>query len=67
MPLSVSHDALLDAVHVQPAGLVTLTLPLPAVGPADCVLADMAVVHDCPACVTVNVPPAIVIVPVRAD
>jgi hypothetical protein len=65
--LSVSQDALLEALHVQPAGLVTLTLPLPAVDPADWVFAESVVVHDCAACVTVNVPPAIVIVPVRAD
>jgi hypothetical protein len=43
--LSVSQDALLDAVHVQPAGLVTLTLPLPAVDPTDCVFAERAVVQ----------------------
>jgi len=41
----VSQDALLDALHVQPAGLVTLTLPLPAFDPADCVFADRAVVQ----------------------
>jgi len=43
--LSVSQDALLDAVHVQPAGLVTVTLPLPAVDPADWVFAERAVVQ----------------------
>ena len=41
----VSQDALLDALHVQPAGLVTLTLPLPAFDPADWVFADRAVVQ----------------------
>jgi hypothetical protein len=41
----VRQDALLDALNVQPAGLVTLSLPLPAFDPADCVFADRAVVQ----------------------
>jgi hypothetical protein len=40
-----SQDVLLEDVHVQPAGLVTLTLPLPAVAATDIELAERAVVQ----------------------
>jgi hypothetical protein len=41
----VSQDALLVAVQAQPAGVVTLTLPLPAAAAADNVFAEREVVH----------------------
>jgi hypothetical protein len=44
-----------------------LTLPPPLPDPADCVFAERAVEQERAAWVTVNVPPAIVMVPVRAD
>jgi hypothetical protein len=40
-----SQFALLDDVHVQPAGLVTLTLPLPALDAADRFPDERAVVQ----------------------
>ena len=61
----VIHVALLEAVHAQPAAAVTVTEPVPA---ADVTVADAEEIvgtHGAPACVTVNVLPAIVSVPVR--
>lgn len=60
----VSHDALLVAVHVQPAAAVTATLPSPPPAPIDCVSGSIAYVHPCD-CVTVTVWPPMVSVPVR--
>jgi hypothetical protein len=34
------HETELDAVHAQPASVVTLTVPLPEVAGADAVLGD---------------------------
>ena len=65
-PVNVIHAALLVAVHAQPAPAVTVTVPLVA---ADVLSnADEGRIvneHGAPGCVTVNVCPAIVIVPVR--
>ena len=72
MPLPVApavrviHVALLLAVQAQPVAAVTLTVPVPA---ADTTLADAGEIvgaHAAAACcVTVNVDPAMVSVPVR--
>jgi hypothetical protein len=58
--------ALLVAVHEQPAPAVTLTLPVPAVYAYEALVGEIEYVQDpAPACVTVKVFRAIVIVPVR--
>ena len=62
----VIQPLLLVAVHPQPVPLETVIAPLPAF--ADCHVTDageMVVVHGAPACVTVNVLPATVKVPLR--
>ena len=62
--LMVIHGALLAAVHAQPVAAVTVTAPAPA---ADVRVADAGEIvgtHGIP-CVTVNVLPPIVSVPVR--
>ena len=73
MPLPVApavmviHVALLEAVQAQPVAAVTVTEPVPA---ADVTVADAEEIvgaHGVAACVTVNVLPAIVSVPVRDD
>jgi hypothetical protein len=62
----VSHDALLVAVQAQEAAAVTETAaPAPPAAPMDWLVELRDGVQD-PACVTVNVCPAIVSVPVRA-
>jgi hypothetical protein len=65
--LIVIHDTLLVAVQVQLAPLVTPTVPVAAADDvrfdADGEIANVQAVA--PACVTVNVCPPIVIVPVR--
>jgi len=62
----VSHVALLTAVQLQPVPAVTVTVPVAA---TDVVkfdeVGEIANVQGAPACVTVNVWPAIVSVPVR--
>src|SRR5262249_2602973 len=65
--VTVNHvGALLVAVQVQlPTDAVTPTVPLPAAAPGDALVASRVNVHGAPACVTVNVCPAIVSVPVR--
>ena len=64
--LIVSHDALLVAVQLQPVPAVTAALPVVA---ADEVrfddVGEIVKVQGTPACVTVNVLPATVSVPVR--
>src|SRR5437762_3005184 len=65
-PVIVSHDALLAALHAHVAAdAVTLTLPLDAPEAGDRLVGDSVNVHATPACVTVNVCPAMVSVPVR--
>ena len=61
----VSHAALLVDVHAHPAAAVTATVPLELVAPTLAELDPMVGVHAAPACVTVNVVPAMVSVPVR--
>ena len=61
------HDTALEAVHVQPAAVVTVTEPVPAVPVTVAVVGVTVNVQVMPAWVTVNVRPAIVSVPVRDD
>ena len=61
----VNHDALLVAIHVQPAPAVTATVPDPPVALVDCELGLIEKAHGA-ACVTVKVCPAIVRVSVRS-
>ena len=63
--LIVIHAAVLVAVHAHPLPAVTVTV---FVMPAAVTLADAGEIvgaHGAPSCVTVNVEPAIVSVPVR--
>jgi len=62
----VIHASLLVAVQLQPAAAVTATFPLAAIadGRFDDV-GEIVNVQGAPACVTVNVFPATVSVPVR--
>jgi hypothetical protein len=52
------QSALLDAVHAQPEGAVTATVPLPPVEPKLCDAGEIVSVHV-PACVMVTVLPPI--------
>lgn len=63
--LIVIHASLLEAVQLQPAGAVTVTVPAapPATTFAD--VGEIVELHGAPACVTVKVFPPIVRVPVR--
>jgi hypothetical protein len=63
--LIVSHEALLVAVQLQPVLAVIATVPAPPDELKFEVVGEMVNVHGAPACVTVNVCPPIVIVPVR--
>jgi hypothetical protein len=45
----VSHVALLVLVQVQPAGDVTVTVPVPPVDATDCEVGEMLEVHGTPA------------------
>ena len=65
--VTVSHDALLLAVHPQPLVAVMVTEPVPPADGSDWLFAESAYEQESADCVTVNVPPAIVIVPVRSD
>jgi hypothetical protein len=61
----VSHAALLAAVHAHPlAALTAIDVPAPPPAAAVCDVGLMLYEHDCD-CVTVNVCPATVSVPVR--
>jgi hypothetical protein len=62
--VTVIHAALLAADQPQPAAVATATLPLPPLDVNDWLVGDMPKVHAL-ACVTVNVCPAMAIVPVR--
>jgi hypothetical protein len=65
--VTVSQEALLDAVHVHPVGRVTATEPCAPAAATEAPVGAMAAVQTTPACVTVNVWPPAVIVPVRGD
>jgi hypothetical protein len=63
----VIHDVLLVAVLAHPSAVVTVDDPLaPANGTCCMLVGEIENVHDPAFCVTVNVWPPIVIVPVRA-
>jgi len=64
-PVTVSHDALLAAVHVQPVCACIAKLPEPPAVAALAEPGETANEHELPASVTVKVLPAIVTVPVR--
>jgi hypothetical protein len=61
----VTHPALLAAVHEQPAVVVTATVPEPPAAAKDWLAGEILNAQLAPACVTVNVLPATVNVPVR--
>ena len=64
--VTVSHDVLLlTPVHAQPASVVTVVEPVPPVAATDWLAGSSANVQDVAACVTENVWPPMVIVPVR--
>lgn len=65
-PVTVSHDAPPDAVHVQPAAAVTPTVPGPPPAATVTSVADRLGVQATPAWFTVNARPAIVSVAFRA-
>ena len=60
----VTHDAPLVAVQAHPAAAVTVTVPVPPAAGSDWLAGEIAYEHAA-ACVTVNVLPAAVSVPVR--
>ena len=64
-PVTVSHDALLVAVHVQPVAACIATLAEPPAAAAVADPGETVKEHEMPASVTVKVFPAIVTVPVR--
>jgi len=63
----VIHEALLAAVHGQPVAIVTLLLPVPPDAENDWPVGEIDAEQDAASCVTVNVAPAIVNVPVRIE
>ena len=65
-PVIEIHESFVAAFHAQPAPAVTLTLALPPVEVKLFVVGEIEYVQGAPPCVTVNVSPATVIVPVRA-
>ena len=60
----MSHDPPPVAVQLHPLVVVTLTVPVPPVAVSDRLAGEIVYAHA-PACVTVNVLPATVSVPVR--
>ncbi len=58
---------LLTAVHAQPAGAVTATVPVPPFDTTLCEVGEIVSVQVIPACVTVKLLPAIVSVPERVE
>jgi hypothetical protein len=68
--VTVIHAALLDEVQAHADPAVTATEPVPPAAGADALVGSIEYAHAgagaIPACVTVNVCPAIVTVPVRA-
>ena len=64
-PVIVIQDALLLAVHVQPAPTVTATVPEKVPAGAFDEVGEIVAMHGAPACVMVKVLPPIVRIPVR--
>ena len=65
--VTLSHVALLAAVHAQLISAVTLTLPVPPAATIDWLVGLIAYEHTAASWLTVTVAPAIVNVPVRAS
>jgi hypothetical protein len=63
-PATVIQSTLLDALHVHPPVVVTATFPVPPSAPVTYAVGLIVYEHPCD-CVTLNVWPAIVTVPVR--
>jgi len=63
----VIQEALLAALHEQPVAAVTLLLPVPPDAVNDWPVGETDGEQDAASCVTVNVAPAIVSVPVRIE
>ena len=64
--VTVSQDVLLlTAVHAHPDAAITLVEPVPPTARTDWLTGETEYVHGAPACVTLNVCPPIVSVPVR--
>jgi hypothetical protein len=63
--VTVSHDALLVAVQVQPVGAVTIDEPLPPPAPMFRLVGETVNVQVTPGCVIVTVWPATVSVALR--
>jgi hypothetical protein len=61
----VIQASLLAASQEHPAPAVTVAVPVPPVATTDWLVGVIEYVHDAPFCVTVNVCPATVTVPVR--
>jgi len=61
----VTHVDPLDAVQLQFYEVVTATVPVPPLAGSVALVGSIVNVHGAAGCVTVNVRPAIVIVPVR--
>lgn len=61
------HDTALEAVQLHPAVVVTVTVPVPAAPVTEAAVGETVKTHGTPACVTVNVTPAMVSVPVRDE
>jgi len=66
-PVRVIHGVLLAAVQLQPVAATTALLPLAADAVTDCALGEIVGEQAAAACVTLNVAPAMVSVPVRLD
>jgi len=62
---AVSQPALLVAAHAQPSVDVTATLPVPPAAANACEVCEILNEHPTPACVTMNVWPATVRLPLR--
>lgn len=63
--VSMIHDALLVAVHRQPAGIVTETTPFAPAASTDWLVGDTVAVHEAAPWVIVSRRPAMAMVPVR--
>jgi hypothetical protein len=63
--VTLSHVALLNAVHTHPVGMVTETTREPPIASSESAVEDRDAVQDAAPCVTVSRRPATAIVPVR--
>jgi hypothetical protein len=62
----VTHDAGLEALHVHPAAVATITVPVPPEAFNARLSAEIEYEHAAAACVMINVRPPAVTLPVRA-